>query len=282
MDSFKYSFRSALRENLSLAVYNTGYQKCDRSYSWGPAARDHYLIHYIASGKGIFYYEGKTYALSQGDMFLIAPSQLAAYTADNTEPWEYYWVGFNGTEAHRLLNMSGFTAASPVLHLYEGGTAEPIQQLLLCIYQSRGNTPSADANMIGYLYLFLGKLIELTGNTHKTSSIQDYLAQALRFMQYNFAGDIGVEDVASYVGISRSQLYRAFMATFSMSPHEFLQQYRINEACSLLRRGAFSVAEVASSVGYNDALYFSRVFKKRKGMTPTEYEALAQTQEESE
>lgn len=270
MDSFKHSFKNTSRENLGLAVYNTGYQKCDSRHTWGPASRDHYLIHYISAGKGVYRCAGKTYELSEGDMFLIIPSQIASYTADSNDPWEYYWVGFNGTEALRMINLSGFSREKPFLRLPD---IVEVKALLLNIYNSRGNSPDADARMIGYLYLFLGRLISEYGQQRTTYGTRDYLSQALRFIQYNYANEIGVSDIADYVGISRSQLYRAFLSYFNISPNDFLQDYRVNEACSLLRAGSFTVAEVAGSVGFTDPLYFSRVFKKRKGITPTEYRA---------
>ena len=99
-----------------------------------------------------------------------------------------------------------------------------------------------------------------------------YVDNSLRYIQYNYASNIGVADIARYVGISRSQLYRAFLQDFGVSPHAYLQTYRINEACSLLRDPAYSVAEVAGSVGFNDPLYFSRVFKSIKGVTPSDYQ----------
>jgi AraC-like DNA-binding protein len=105
------------------------------------------------------------------------------------------------------------------------------------------------------------------GDTHQT-----YVDNALRYIQYNYASNIGVADIARYVGISRSQLYRAFLQDFGVSPHAYLQTYRINEACSLLRDPAYSVAEVAGSVGFNDPLYFSRVFKSIKDVTPSDYQ----------
>ena len=126
--------------------------------------------------------------------------------------------------------------------------------------------------MAGCLYLFLAQLIR--HNTRRTAGDphQEYVANALRFIQYNYAGDIGVSDIARYVGISRSQLYRAFLQDFGVSPHTYLQKYRISEACSLLRNPNLSIAEVASSVGFNDPLYFSRVFKSLKQQTPSEYQ----------
>ncbi len=269
---FKYSFTDTLRENLGLAVYNTGYQKCGPHHAWGPATRDRYLIHYVTSGKGTYTCGGKTHAITAGDMFLIFPSQVVSYAADEKEPWEYYWVGFHGTEAKRMIHLAGFQKEAPVLRLPEGND---IRSLLLRIYESRGNTPAADAAMIGYLYLFLSRLIQENEAERRDYGTRDYLAQALRFIQYNYEGDIGVSDIADYAGISRSQLYRAFISFYNISPNEFLQKYRINEACSLLRNGKFTVTEVAGSVGYADPLYFSRVFKKVKGLTPTDYQLRA-------
>ncbi len=272
MGGFKYSYKDTLKENLGLAVYNTGYQKCDGPYTWGPALRDHYLVHYVSAGRGIYTDGGRTQRLEQGDMFLIYPSRVVSYTADREEPWEYYWVGFNGTEAQRLLNLTGFSPESPVLR-FPGMNME---RYLLHIYESRGNTPAADAEMAGYLYLFLGRLIREAGEKSKTLRTQDYLEQALRFIQHNYAGDIAVQDIADYAGVSRSQLYRAFQVRFGVSPHEFLLKYRIGEACSLLRGRSMTVAEVAGSVGFGDPLYFSRAFRKLKGRTPTAYRKEAQ------
>lgn len=125
--------------------------------------------------------------------------------------------------------------------------------------------------MAGYLYLFLARLIRERGNAASTDTQAEYLTQAIRFVQRNFASDITVQHIADYAGVSRSQLYRAFLSDCGVSPHDFLQKYRINEACSLLRGGRLTVAEVAASVGFNDPLYFSRAFRRIKGITPTDY-----------
>lgn len=268
MDSYKYSFKNTIKENLSLAVYNAGYQKCDGMYKWGPAVRDHYLVHYVSEGKGKLIVNQQEITVNKGEMFLIYPTQLVSYIADEKEPWEYYWVGFNGTEAKRMINLTGFTREYPIVRSSDTTQAK---KLLLNIYQACGNTSAADAGMIGYLYLFLSCLIEQANIVPKSIETKEYLEKAVRFIQYNYAGDIRVNDIARYVGISRSQLYRAFLEQFSLSPTVFLQHYRINEACSLLHHPGLSISEVACSVGFNDPLYFSRSFKKIKGVSPSEY-----------
>lgn len=275
MEKTKFSFKDTLKENLALAVYNTGYEICRGGHKWGPALRDHYLLHYIRSGKGTYTFGGRVFHLSAGDMFLVFPSTLVSYVADEKEPWEYCWVGFNGTEARRMLQETEFSEERPVLHPER---AERLEKLLLSIYRSSGNTPAADAAMAGYLYLFLGELMKVSHREKRQPEVQDYLTQALRYIQYNYAADIQVSRIASYVGISRSQLYRAFIEKFEVSPHTFLKRYRINEACALLRNTSLSVSEVAGSVGFSDPLYFSRVFKECKGVSPTEF---AHTSKES-
>ena len=80
-DTFKHSYKVEHFEYVGLAVYNCGIQKCEEGYSWGPAVRDHYLIHYILSGKGSYETGGQRYELTAGDGFLAFPS-----TTGQTEP----------------------------------------------------------------------------------------------------------------------------------------------------------------------------------------------------
>lgn len=268
MSHERYQFRDTLKENAGLSVYNTGYEQCDSNHSWGPALRDHYLIHYVVSGRGILRCNQQEYHLSAGELFIIYPSQVASYQADANDPWKYSWVGFNGTDARRLVKLTGFARQNPILR---SDDPEKTRSLLRRIADAGDNTPAADAEMAGCLYLLLAHLIRMNrrqpgGNPHQT-----YVANALKYIQYNYANDIGVNDISQYVGISRSQLYRAFLQDFGVSPHNYLQTYRINEACSLLQDPAYSVTEVAGSVGFNDPLYFSRVFKSIKGCTPSDY-----------
>ena len=269
MSQEKYQFRDTLKENAGLSVYNTGYEQCTGGHVWGPALRDHYLIHYVVSGNGTLRCNQKEYAVGAGMLFIIFPSQVASYQADAHNPWQYNWVGFNGTDARRLVKLTGLSKEQPV---WRSKDPEETCALLRSIADASDNTAAADAEMVGRLYLFLAHLIKLNRNRSVDDTHQTYVDNALRYIQYNYASNIGVADIARYVGISRSQLYRAFLQDFGVSPHAYLQTYRINEACSLLRDPAYSVAEVAGSVGFNDPLYFSRVFKSIKGTTPSDYQ----------
>ena len=98
-EEFRRSFKVPYHNNLGMAVYSCGVQRCAAGHSWGPAIRDHYLIHYIVSGRGVFSVKGNEYNLSVGDGFLVVPSCVASYAADTQDPCEYCWVGFSGSDA---------------------------------------------------------------------------------------------------------------------------------------------------------------------------------------
>lgn len=266
-DFVKRSYKISVKENLSLNVYNTGYQRCEAAYTWGPGTRDHYLFHYVTQGKGTLSTPEGEVRVESGGLFLIRPGELTAYTADPEDPWVYYWVGFNGTEAHRLVNLTGFAHGERLLYPENG---DAIREQLTRITNARGSTPAHEARMLGYLYLFLGGLMSLSGGEKPTTSKQ-YVDKAVRFIGRNYSRDITICDVADFVGISESHLYRVFSREFSMAPAQFLMRYRIGEAAAMLRNTGLAIGEIAASVGFRDPLYFSRVFKRIKGVSPREY-----------
>ena len=228
-DVYKQSFKQNYTNNIELSIFNCGIERCAPGQTWGPGIRDHYLIHLVLSGKGVFEVGGRT--------------------------WEAQLP---------------FTDDSPVHHTHD---PDGMRAALANIYSSRGLQPQDEAAMVGYLYLFIASLMKETsaGKPHTASSSSQYVLNAIKYIQFNYSHDISIDDVAKSVGVSRSHLYRVFMLNVGKSPIDYLTEYRINEACKLLRAGNLSIAEVAVSVGFFDQFYFSRVFKRAKGVPPSKY-----------
>ncbi len=265
--NFKYSFKAEEHAELSLVVYNVGFQKCPPGYGWGPGVRDHYLLHYIVSGKGRYQTEQDCFELEAGEAFLAYPDTKIYYCADPNDPWEYYWVGFSGAAAPLLLAQTPFSKNDAVLKPKSG---ERLRHGLLDIYKARGSDYPSAVRMAGYLQAALGTLMEgEMGERQKTA--YDHARRAAAFLQQNYSASIGVEDAARQVGVSRSHLYRAFQSEFGCSPSEYLTDYRIQRACQLLSHSDLAVGVVAASVGFEDPLYFSRVFHRQIGISPTQY-----------
>ena len=125
-----------------------------------------------------------------------------------------------------------------------------------------------------FFYITLGILMERSGSQSRSgSTAKGYVTKAKNYIAHNYTLGIGVENATDFVGVSRATLYRAFMEYEGLSPAQYITDFRVNAACRLLEETELPVSAVARSVGYNDSLYFSRIFHKTKGVSPTEYRA---------
>lgn len=264
-----YNYESSFKD---LTVYECGTQKCTPNHYFGPSVKDYYKIHYIQNGKGIFQINGETYELSKGQGFVICPNTLVYYKADENEPWEYTWIGFYGANSHELLMQCGLLGASPV---FETPNAEFIYKYLHEMLNSDDINHSRDTYLKGYFYLILSKHIEQMGNKKeatKPAEMKDiYIKNAVDFIERNYDKKITVENIADYVGIDSKYLWKLFNLTYGISPVKVLLNKRVHKACELLKNPALSIADVSRSVGYADALQFSKMFKKVKGISPRNY-----------
>ena len=265
-EQYKHSYKSEHRAVLSLCVYNAGFEQCGAGFCWGPGVRDHYLLHYVTSGFGTYTIFGETYAIGPGDLFLAYPDTEISYRADEKTPWEYYWAGFQGSEAPLLLSQTAFSVEQPVWHPADG---ETIKALLLDIYESRGSGIGGELRMAGRLYALFAALIE--ANSGGVEAGREQVRRACEYIANNFSRPISVAQIAEHTGLCRSWLYREFQRYMGVSPVRDLIQFRLLQACMLLETTALSVKSVSFSVGFEDPLYFSRAFKKQYGVSPKEY-----------
>ena len=232
-DQYKNSYKATAKELVSLSVYNVGYQLCDAGYQWGPGIRDHYLIHYIISGKGTYEVHHEVHSLSAGDAFLVYPNTEVIYRADAKNPWEYAWVGFTGSDA--------------------------------------GNGFEHAVEMTGRLYTTLALFLKSSAKKDTQLTSATYVRKSIEYISANYSYPITVEDIAAYVGLSRSHLFRSFELVLQQSPKEYLTDFRMKQACYLLEHSNLSITAIANSVGFDNGLYFSKTFHKKKGASPKAY-----------
>ena len=245
-----------------IQLYNCGTEDCRPLHTFGPAMRDHYLIHCVVKGKGRYCVGEKAFSLHAGQAFVILPGALTIYQADKEDPWSYFWVGFNGHDAAYILQVLEMDISHPILTFENSRDFRSLAQALLKSYPYEGGSLSA----IGDLYRFLSLLKperRLTAFQPRSPA-----SIALEYLNRNFSYDITIEDLAGHVGVSRSQLYRIFQKEVGISPQECLIQIRLRNADKLLATTALSVAEVMYSCGYQNPANFSKQFKKQFSRSP--------------
>ena len=260
---------------IDLSLYQYGWEHCKPSHSYGPAARNHYLFHYVISGTGTLMSDDSagrthTYQIRSGQGFMIFPKQVNTYIADEKLPWEYAWVEFDGLKAKESLEMAGLTMDSPIYHPGARDLSLELKNEMLYIAQHSDQSPF---HLIGHLYLMLDYLTRSSSKRLiQTGKIRDfYIKEAISFIEQNFQNDISVEDIAGFCNLNRSYFGKIFRDTLGKSPQEFLISYRMSKAAGLLKLTELSVGDISSAVGYLNQLHFSRAFKKIYGTSPRQW-----------
>ena len=249
-----------------------GRQECLPGHQF-TSKRTEFLLHIVLEGSGTFTAEGKIYNLKKNSIFLICPEQLTSYQSDSEEPWTYMWIAFNGLKAESLLRYAGLTKETPVAYLPD---TIPYETAIQGILSSCQLSFSNELRRSEYLYSFVAKLAEDlhpsdNENNEFSYSHQAYVEYALDFIEHNYHYNIKVSDIADYVGINRSYLTKCFKKSLQLSPHEYLIDYRMNKAKDLLANTKIPINQIASQVGYEDPLAFSKAFKLFTGVSPKTY-----------
>lgn len=255
-----------------LDVIECGTQKCHPGYSFGPAIRDFYIIHYIHSGQGYFRLENKEFSLGKGDAFLICPDVITHYYADATDPWNYSWVGFHGTKAEFYLRQANLSIENPILHCRDHGYMDDCFAKMM---RTRDIGRSRETQLLGLLYLLLSSCIEQVSGDFPSNAKRDgkavYISKAVEFIKVNYSKKISIPDIADHVGLDSKYLCAVFKSSLETSPHKFLLNVRLDRACDLMRNQTLTIGDISRSVGYEDPLLFSKMFRKYKGCSPREF-----------
>ncbi len=250
----------------ALAFYFCGWQKCEPGHSFGPAVRPHYLFHLVLSGRGIYERGGCRYEVRAGQGFLILPGESTCYSADRTEPWEYCWICFGGSEAAGILRECGLGEDNLIYADKSGGLLR--RELMQLVY-SFEHAGVNNYMLLGRLYLSLSHMVQKQPSGE--SIAQEYVNRATDFIHNNFGYEIGVAEIARAVGIDRTYLYRIFRRLAGQSPKEYLTGFRLRMAAGMLKETGLPVTEIALSCGFREVSLFDRQFRAAYGCTPRHY-----------
>lgn len=248
-----------------------GWEKSDPNRILQSFVREHFRIHYVTKGAGWLETREKAYHMSEGSGFVIFPGEASNYYPDKGDPWEYFWLGVKGSGVDRLVRHASLSRAVPVYNI----TCPPAdaRSNFVDLYASIIYADSREHSTAYYLYRFFENLASVNAAQHGNSR---YFEQSLHFIHENYMNPISVSDLASYLAIDRTYLFKLFKKNISCSPQTYLINHRISKACDLLLSTKMGVSEIAYGVGFNDLSDFSKQFKKRTKMTAKEFRSVSE------
>lgn len=261
---------------LDLRPYQYGWEECAPLHSFGPFVRNHYLLHYIISGRGMLYSHASNgdiheYSLKGGQDFLICPGQINLYTADAKEPWKYVWVEFDGMRAEDSLLQAGLDQDHPIYNPRTPEEGDLLQEQMLYFSEHASRSP---LHLVGRLSLFLDDLIEFSDSRQEIgqrSQRDFYINEAVVYIQQNYHRELTVDEVAGFCKLNRNYFSRKFKEVVGCSPQEFLIRQRLSNAAELMRLTDLPIKAIAAQCGYPNQLHFSQAFRKHYGLPPREW-----------
>ncbi|AJY74327.1 AraC family transcriptional regulator [Paenibacillus beijingensis] len=258
-----------------LSVLFSGEGRPYSAHSQGPALRDYYLVHTVISGEGCFETGGRRYACKSGDTFVIFPGELFFYEADKQNPWHYVWVAFVGHASESLLSSIGITLQQPVIRRGEADLFDRYRELRNGLLHA-DTVVLADLEAKGHLRLLLhafGKANRsgISAKQLPPSEIERQIAHAIQWLSVQFNQPVSIELMSRTLGYHRTHLSKMFKRVTGLSPMQYLLKIRMERASALLLESRLTIVQVAASVGFTDAFYFSKQFHKWSGQSPTSY-----------
>lgn len=252
--------KDILFSNLKLDNINPvscGEHHCNSSHIFGPAIRDYYLLHFIVSGEGYFYTNNKEYKLSRGNIFIIRPNETTTYRASSDNPWYYRWIGFT-TNLDLSVAFSEDTIYAP--------ECDYLFRLLV-------GADSVNAFKEYYICAKIFELVSLLSYKHEqVNKSHKYVEMAKNYIETNYNSTyISIADIADKLNLDRSYFSTLFKKHTGKSPQEYLLDFRLDKAAELLAVNALKSGEVGKACGYTDQFNFSKMFKKKFGVSPSKY-----------
>lgn len=242
----------------------------DFDWQHGRVLGDFQLV-YISYGSGIF--ESKpnfSVSIEAGDAFVLFPKIWHRYKPDPKTGWHEHWIGFDGEIARRWLRHKFISSKKPVAKINaEDAVLATFGRMMQSI---RATRPALQQILAGATDSLLG-LFYSAQQAKPAADAQNANAieRAISRMQNELGHNLDMGLLARDLGMSYSWFRSTFVTHTGLSPHQYLLEFRLARARSLLVETELSIKEIAIQTGFEDEFYFSRLFRQRLNLTPSQW-----------
>ena len=259
----------------SLYVTDIGYYPhASHHYRTREQGIEEHVLIYCVDGAGWYRVGGREYQVEEGQFFVLPAHRPHAYgAAKGDKAWTIYWLHFSGTQApvyaEGALEPQSIRTATNSRISDRNNIFEEIMQTLQGGY-SLEHLRYASALL--HHYLASMRYLELyRSQADEKGNYVDPVSAAIHYMRENIEHHVTVDDVLRYVGYSQSHFTSLFKQSTGYSPINYFNQLKVQAACRYLDETNMRVNQICHKVGIEDSYYFSRLFTRVMGLSPTEY-----------
>ncbi len=224
---------------------------------------DYYLMH-VTTGTLRIKTNDDWVSANAGDTVVIPPSHPYTYTYEGGETLGYLWTHFTGSAAKFYLDEMGMSPLPFVRHSSRENRAMHHFLAMFDVFSEESATQ---------IHALAARLIQILTEISRSFGKEEEnpLLRSLRYIDASYTEDIRVPQLAAMENLSNSRYSVIFKRHTGMSPGAYIIDLRMRHACELLRTTDMSVKQIGILVGYEDPLFFSKLFKNKTGMSPTQY-----------
>ncbi len=234
---------------------------------------DYGMLIYCISGEGWYKIEGKTYLILENQYVIIPPKVPYSFGANNDNPWTIYWIHFKG----ELMNSFIPSHRTPC-SILPGDYSRILDRLNMFdeIYScySLGYVKEYMIYSSMCLYMFLASFIYL--EQYRLINLPTHLeypfsSKVVHYLQEHIHQNITLDQVANHFKYSTSHFCTLFQKETGVSPISYFIRLKMQKACQYLEMTNIKVSQIATILGFEEPAYFSKMFTKIIGETPSEY-----------
>ena len=255
-----FDFR--LQGDLNLHYCGNRENSIDHKYTHRQAA---YLITYVVSGKATLTANHHNYPLSAGDVYIMFPESGVSYVTDPAVPWSIRWVTLTGTQLQELLPLLGFTPQQPIVRVADPSRIERLLEMLF------RKTMRADLKNKIAATALLYELLSCLAQPSASPVDNAVIADAVGYISRHYSEELSIHALAKRAYLNNNYFSKLFTSCVGITPQQFITRTRMEKAKELLTYTELTIGEVAVAVGFPDALYFSRVFRRYAGVSPSDF-----------
>ena len=229
---------------------------------------NHTLYFFKDGGKGYFRADGEVFHTGMGDALFVSAGKSVDFFPLVTEPWDFIRINVSGSFFEEILKT---WQMPPVAYITEAYRIEPLFDKVETLMRERHMRYTTMTDQFALLFLeIIQTFTEAYYNI--TYRMAHPMAHAFRHALTNHPEkEFDNKGWANHFGCSVTTMVEIFRSSYGMTPHEYLTETRLEKAALMLRNSADPIEHIAETVGYSDARYFCRIFKKHYGQSPSEY-----------
>lgn len=231
---------------------------------------DQYVLIYCVDGSGFFKLKGTEHQVEKNQFFILPAGVPHEYGAQKGGAWTIYWVHFQG--AHAAIYAQGMQAPQSINVALNSRIRDRIaifEEILSTLQLGNGIEELRYASSL--LHHFLASMRYLVQYRKGQKEQPGIVDAAIHYMQENIESRITLKDILDYVGYSQSHFSSLFKKQTGQSPLAYFNLLKIEHARQLLKETDLKINQICYKIGIEDAFYFSRLFSKTIGMSPTQY-----------